>query len=528
MIDASPRMQKAASMRRSTLVLAASLLTACFSPKVDPNTNAEGSGGETGTDAVGSSGGGLETSSTDQDTETSGDPDSTAGETQGSTIDPNDTAPTLESFTVNGSTEPDEVDEGGSITLEAEANDDLGVVGVEFFDGEASLGVDDDAPYELEVGVSSADSGSHTYRAVATDTVGQTGESEDVVLSVNIVGGEVLFYRGQLFNGRSGLGGPELAVATTATGRVFVNGSLAGTATGRVLSFNDDLSSLWTDNDSGLTRAPIVDLGDELLTSTWEDGTWTYRLRAQESPAVVDSLNIAVPAGDLIVTLLGSRATSGGAGVVITTLPSELASYSTALAGPDWTHELPSTAIISDLDPMSDGAVLVTFATETACSPGAMTCLRRLESDGSTAWTAGVATGSTAAARPNQSVVALATRPDGGLNYAEISAEGRVAPEQVLDTRQDFSAVPDVSDDGLGGFVFVATVDGNSGRTAVVQRYDENSDLVWEQDEIAEASDSMGLGISVLNNAVFVCGIEDLETAGLSTTGDVFAAKLRL
>lgn len=521
-------MQKAASMRSSALVLATSVLTACFSPEVDPNASGSGSEGSGSTGALASSGA-AETSTAAEGTESSLDPDTTVGATQTETetTDPDDAPPSVEAFTVNGSTRPAEVDEGGTLALEAEATDDVGLEGVEFFDGEASLGVVESAPFELDVVVSSADSGSHTYRAVATDTVGQTGGSEEVTLSVNIVGGEVLFYREQLFDGSTGLGGPGLAMATTAAGRVFVNGFVAGTATGRILSFNDDLSSLWTDNTTGLTRARTVDLGEQLLASTWVDGTWTYTVREQESPTVVDTLNIAVPAGDVVVALLGSRATAGGAGMVVTTLPNELASYSTALAGPDWTHELSSTAIVNDLDPMSDGSILVTFTTDSACSPGSTTCVRRLEADGSTAWTAGLATGTTAAAHPDQSVIAVATRPDGGFGFAEISAAGRVGPEQVLDSARDYFAIPDVSDDGSGGFVLAATLDGNSGRTAVVSRYDENGDLVWDQDEIAVASDSMGLGVSVLTDAVFVCGIEDLQTVGLSTNGDVFAAKLR-
>lgn len=513
-------------MRSSALVLAASVLTACFSPEVSPDGSGGTSDGETSTSTAGSSG--ADASTTEEEPETSTDPDSTAGDTQANTTDPNDEAPTVEAFTVNGSTRPAEVDDGGTITLEADATDDVGVADVEFFDGDTSLGVVDSAPFELEVPVSSADSGSHTYRAVATDTAGQTGESEEVVLSVNIVGGEVLFYREQLFEGSTGLGGPGLAIATTMTGRVFVNGFLAGTATGRILSFNDDLSSLWTDNNAGLTRARTVDLGDEVLASTWEDGTWTYTLREQESPAVVDTLDIVVPAGDPIVALLGSRATRGGAGIVLTTLPDELASYSTSLAGPDWTHDLPDTAIVSDLDPMNDGSVIITFTTDSPCSPGSTTCLRLLDTNGATQWTTGVESGTTTGTRGDGRVIAVSTRSDGGFSYAEVSATGRVDPEQALDTGRDYVAIPDVSDDGANGFVLVATLDGNPGRTALVSRYDENGDIMWDQDDVAVASDSMGLGIAVLESAAFVCGIEDLQTAGLSTNGDTFAAKLRL
>ncbi|MCR9166612.1 MAG: Ig-like domain-containing protein, partial [bacterium] len=137
-------------MKRTSLLFAAAVLTACFSPEVSTET-AMGSGGTdggTGTDmtsgpADGSSGSGDPGSDT-----TSVDPDTTAtGSETG--IDPNDAPPQFESFTVNGSTAPAEVDEGGTIALEADVTDDMGVASVEFFDGDTSLGVVDAAPFEL-------------------------------------------------------------------------------------------------------------------------------------------------------------------------------------------------------------------------------------------------------------------------------------------------------------------------------------------------------------------------------------------
>ncbi|MCR9166431.1 MAG: hypothetical protein NXI35_37520, partial [bacterium] len=396
-------------------------------------------------------------------------------------------------------------------------------------DGDTSLGVVDAAPFELDVAVSSADSGAHAYSALATDTAGQTAQSEEVMLSINIVGGEVMFYRDNLFPGSTGIGGPGLAIASTGTGRVLVNGYVAGTATGRVQAFNDDLSSLWTDNGAGLTRARAADVDGQVLVSTWLDGSWTYDLRALDSSAVVDSLTLGVPAGDITVQLVGSRGTTGGDGLVLTTLPNTLASYSTTFAGPAWTVELADDAVITDLDPFGDGATLITFNTEGQCAPGAQTCLRRVEPNGDIAWTAGLGSGVVATVRSSGAVAAVATRSSDGVSYTELASNGSNAgPELVLDERNDYPGVPDVAADGAGGIVLVGTLGPVGDETAVATRFDANGELTWQQAAIATGPDSMGLGVSVYEDAAFVCGIENLETAGLSTNGDVFAAKLRL
>jgi len=516
-------------MRSSALVLAATVLTACFSPEVDPNANAEGSGSEGSTSGAGSSGGGLETSTTANDTETSGDPDTTVGETQTNTTDPNDAAPVVEAFTVNGSTQPAEVDEGGTITFEAEATDDVGVAGVEFFDGETSLGVVDAAPYELELPISSADSGSHTYRAVATDTVGQTGESGEVVLSVNIVGGEVLFLREDLFGSSSDITGQGVGIGLTEAGRVIVTGRLSEVVAGRVIAFNDDLSTLWIETDIDPTRAAVVDLGDQILTSSWVDGSWSYESRDLASSDVVDDLVLAVPAGDLLTQLVGSRASLGGDGVVVTTATNQVATYSESLSGPAWTAGLIGDAIVVDLDPLPDGAVVLSFGTGntgTTCSGDSTSCLRKLNSDGTTAWTI-PSTGGATTTSPAGSVLVATARSEGGFELQAVDNDGvSEGPAEVLDAGRMYLELADIADDGSGGFVVSATVGASQSPDALVSRYGPNAALLWDQQDIT-AGTSRAFGLAVSDDAVFVCGIDDLDIEPLFTNGQAFAAKLR-
>lgn len=521
--------------RRSLVIVACSFsgcfFSGCFSPEVSTETEmgGGGTGGSTGTSATfGVTEAGSETGQPDSDT-TDIDPDTTA--TAGNT-DTDDAPPVFESFTVNGSTEPPEVDEGGTILLAAEVADDVGVASVEFFDGEVSLAVVDESPFELEVVVSSADSGAHVYSATASDTAGQTTSSEEVSLSINIVGGEVLFYRENLFTGGVGLGGAGVSILSTQTGRAIVTGMIVGTATGRVLAFNEDLSSLWTDNEDALLRAPAVDLGTEVLVPSWLDGEWIYTRRALDSSETTGTLIIDVPVGDPIAGLVGSRAALGGDGVIVSTLPNRLASYTTALVSGGWTLSLPDETTISDLDTLPGGAVVVSFSStlngNVECASGFTSCIRRVEPDGSVAWTTGVSAAGPTATRNNGNVVTAFPGSSGGFRYEEFDSNGTELRSQLLEGQEEYAELEDIATDGAGGFVVVGTVGRQAGRSAIVSRYDSNSTLVWTQDDVADGPDSMGLGVSVYEDAAFVCGIENLETTGFSTNGDVFAAKLRL
>ena len=400
----------------SITTISASLM-ACYSPVVTEQSSMSGADTDASGTGAATEGGETEAATT-TGVPTTDDP-TTTGVSLDTTVADVDTAatdapPTFEAFTVNGSTTPPEVDEGGTIMLEADVTDDVGVVSVEFFDGANSLGTVTDTTFELEILVSSADSGAHSYTAIATDTADQTTESDEVTLSVNIVGGEVLFYRESLFVSSSGLGGAGVSIMTTEGGRVVVNGLIANAISGRVLTFNEDLSSLWSDNEDALVKAKAVDLGQEILISSWLDGEWTYTRRALDSSAPAGNISVNVPAGDPVVALLGSRAVRGGQGVVLTTLPNAVRTYPTSLGSPGWSLALPSSAVVSDLDSLPGGAVLMTFSDDAQCAPGSQTCLRRIEPDGSVDWTVGFGSDVVAATRENQHVIAVSARPMGG------------------------------------------------------------------------------------------------------------------
>ncbi len=69
----------------------------------------------------------------------------------------------------------------GTVTVTANATDNLGVTKVEFKVDGVSIGVDTTAPYEASWDTTTASEGSHTISATATDTANQTASDSRAV-----------------------------------------------------------------------------------------------------------------------------------------------------------------------------------------------------------------------------------------------------------------------------------------------------------------------------------------------------------
>ena len=80
------------------------------------------------------------------------------------------------SVTLTSPAEGSQITEGGTITMSAEASDDVGVTGVAFYINDTLIGEDHQAPYVLNRAMPQGDPGSVVLRTVATDTLGQTAE----------------------------------------------------------------------------------------------------------------------------------------------------------------------------------------------------------------------------------------------------------------------------------------------------------------------------------------------------------------
>lgn len=516
-------------MRSSALVLAASVLTACFSPEVDPNANAEGSGSEGSSGGVGSSGAGLEPSTTGNDTETSGDPDTTAGDSETGTTDPNDAPPVVEAFTVNGSTRPAEVDEGGTITLEADATDDMGVNDVEFFDGDTSLGVVDSAPFELEVPVSSADSGSHTYRAVATDTAGQTGESEEVVLSVNIVGGVIEILREDLFTGVDVLAVINGGLDTEMEDRVFLSAIVDDGGTSQIMAFNDGLSQLWSRTIPGQTPGSPTTQDDQLVVGSTdaESLTLVYYVLSPTTGDTVTSLVLETDAGSGLDIAGSGRVSKSEGRVIINNSLQHIAAYEASLSEQAWLANQPTTT-----DLVGSGQHLfVSFGSSgVKCATGSDFCVRRYGSDGQIDWTAGlpVTHPSLLAPHPDGGAFAVVGFSDEGYDVFRIQTDGATSLIASLG-KDDAQYVSAADADGAGGLVLAGASGGYGTGRAFVTRLRPDGTLGWDQRPFFNGGvDSAALDVQVEGAQVYVYGITNNNTDFLSFTGDGWIARLSL
>lgn len=112
-----------------------------------------------------------------------------------------------------------QVAQAGLLTLSANASDDVGVVRVEFYDGETLLDVDGDAPFSVQVLLSRALNGAHAYRARALDAAGNGVASEPVAVQVAVPWTQQLGAAGD---------DEALGVAVDAQGSVYVTGYTYG------------------------------------------------------------------------------------------------------------------------------------------------------------------------------------------------------------------------------------------------------------------------------------------------------------
>ncbi|AIZ44208.1 hypothetical protein QR90_02430 [Deinococcus radiopugnans] len=80
---------------------------------------------------------------------------------------------------------PKTVTAAGTVTLTADASDNVGVTKVTFYRGDKEIGTDTTAPFEIKDNVTADQNGSVVYRAVATDAAGNTADAADTV-TINI------------------------------------------------------------------------------------------------------------------------------------------------------------------------------------------------------------------------------------------------------------------------------------------------------------------------------------------------------
>jgi|GEM_PF-1513542 len=564
-LTATGKSQHHRHMRWSSLVILSALSTGCFSPEVDTDLEASGTDSSSGgTDATSPTGGQTdgETDPTMGPSESTDSSNPTMGmETESDTMDttgvPGDDPPVIEAFEANGSATPADVTQSSQIHLSATVTDDNGVSSVAFYDGDTLLGTVTEEPFEFDVLVTSVESGSHAFSAVATDTVEQETTSDEIPLNVSIVGGDVIDTNEGLFEGISSFG-IFGGIAQVSENRLVVVGVNAMTEIeapiSSIVTLDENLSQI---ND---TTFPInypatprrFEDGVALLPGTLVQEVTTTKnglvaTTAMRYEMFDVNLGAIVPAGAL--QFPGGNSSAGpcvvesvGNGFALATSPTALTGFEYDLDIELWENDFPvgpsESAAIRASASLPDGSVVVSFDTSDGCLGSATdTCLRRINSDGTTAWTLPTqfAPDRGALVSDDAGGVFYANRVDDGLLVAHLDSNGEELDSAVLTFPNPVTTLaPQVSRDLRGGVVVgLATGqqqnDGSIvGEVGTVMRLDPELAEIWRVNGFAVGSRPVASVVSA-EGSVYILGIEATDTPTIfGAVGDVWAARANL
>lgn len=502
----------------------------CF----DPSPTQSG-----GTDGTGATDFGSETTEASEHSSTTEvDPSGTTG--TGST-GPVDQAPEIVRFTVNGSKSPGEVTVSGVVVLDVDAADDVGIDRVEYYDRDELVGIATDSPYRWDLLVTSADSGPHTFTALAVDTAAQEAQSEPVSLNVNVVGGRVLEVREDIGAIRwSSAYRPSIATSPLGvhiTAALNLEDKLLHATLGH-WTFSDDLSLL------GQFELPLVGTQTAHMTSTTTDAladTTSFLAGGMtiDNETWRESLFLVAPNMEEISVIdLGPAAgtttsmlvVDGDDNLIYTRDRTLLAKSPNFGAPPTWAIDIGSTesAIAYTLAAGPGGDLLVGYA-EPNCVAGAEHCLRKFSANGSTIWTRGLSDYPQAMDVSNNGDIAVVTH-----NRSEAT---------IFDTNGDITVTFSLSDterrveqvefDSAGGLVAIgydSDGGGPDGNTPWARRLDIDGATIWENTYDSLGADGVFTGlVTTASGRLYVVGFSDnFDTTILDVAGRGFVVELVL
>jgi len=293
------------------------------------------------------------------------------------------------------------------VAFDVDAMDDVGIDRIEIYDGDELVATVTESPYVTEILVSSADNGSHAYSAVVFDTVGQSAESEVVLLSVNVTGGAILELREDIGEAYMPLtiGYPRVVVSDTDD--VFVTLTTPPDALERTqvraLGYSSTLSLLWesTLNPFGSSvwamAHPIVTTNGQLwvggmLVSADDDFMGLYMADTTTGDPLPHAL-FGNTNGDFVFPVTAQLPLGD---IVLATENNVLESRSPDLMSTSWSEEqFPTLATVTytdfgmiGVDVDGAGNILLTFvAHDSECGIDEFACIRKLTPEGTTLWT---------------------------------------------------------------------------------------------------------------------------------------------
>jgi Big-like domain-containing protein/calcineurin-like phosphoesterase family protein len=209
---------------------------------------------------------------------------------------------------------------GTAVSLEASANDDVGVASVQFkVDGVNAGAPDTTSPYQVNWDSTAVGNGSHTVTAVATDTGSQSTTSSGVSVTVDNGGppppGNITFVRQATASGSA----VSLAVPITGTaaGNTLVASiALAAGSSKSVTSVTDSAGGTWTKGPVGFQTGANSRIEIWFRTGV---GAGVTSVTATLSAAAAVSANVSEWSG---VATAGALDASGGQGNAASTTAS--------------------------------------------------------------------------------------------------------------------------------------------------------------------------------------------------------------
>lgn len=555
-------------MRRASVLFLTSILAGCFSPEVSeasdsgetdetgassgPSSGTGGTGGTESGDPTGNptgnpTGDPTGPTSTSIDTETDGVDTGPAG----------DEPPSFESFEVNSSTKPEDVTESSLVELSASVVDDIGVESVEFFDGETSLGIVTEEPWELGVVVTSSDNGGHLYWATATDTGELTAESEEVPLVSSVTGGEVHDTNEGLFEGEEvlgifgGIGSIEddrLVLAGQSEGSMFDDPETTiVTLDSRVNQINSTtveagIPAVPRRFDDGLALIPTTIIVDSVTTKSGIEAitVWRYEVFSTTLGEILPAQALQFAGGNSFNGAAAVESTDGG--FALATSPSSLTAYEADLDLELWEDSLgmaaDEEAFIQASESFPDGSVAVTILAREGCQGPAENCLRRINADGTLAWSIALPFAATegALARGGQGGLFVGGRVDDGLLVLHLDENGEELESALFTFANPVTTIGAhlVSDQQGGVVVALSTgVPDNLANipdeVGVVFRLDATLSELWRVNGFGPGSRPVA-ALTVPTGELYVVGIGPgaEPPSAFGTTGEVWATRASL
>ncbi len=485
-------------MSRAWFLVLASVSVGCFAPKAFEDTEGAGEATSAETDPTAGTGGTDGPSTGPTATATATDPTTATGpgdSGSGSDTGPaGDDPPLINAFTVNGSATPEDVTRSSLLVMEADATDDNGVASVEFYEGDTLLGTVTEAPFVLEVLVTSSQTGGHVYHAVATDTVDQTAVSDDVQLVVAVSGGEIVDVNEGLvegcvslgyFGGMTFISPSRLVLATTGCGEPTFESTFF------VADDNMEILSSSAEQPGFAMTPTTLDDGRVLIptsepTGNFSTAVWRYNVFDPQLGAVEPNLG---PQYSGIDEFSPVAVTVPGEGVFLARNGSEV-----ALLEPDfdvavWTDDLGLGDETADLRARAlgaDGEVFISVAAD-ACPSVSTACVVKFDSSGSRLWTRPLQTGlfHSGLASDDQGGVFYALATTEGFLVAHLNADGDEVASELLSFENPRSTFPRIVRDGQGGIVVAGAtgIPDNTGQIpgdeSILLRLDASLQEAW-------------------------------------------------